>query len=574
MDVSGTADEEVDILVVGSGAGALTAAIVAADNHAQVLVIEKADQFGGTSATSGGVLWIPASHLALAAGVQDSAAEGEQYISALAQEDAEPERIRAFVEYGPEMLEYLEHQTEVRYASIPYTDYHAELPGGKMGWRSHDPLPVDGRRLGADLYRLRRTHPSGALFGRISWKAAEAAALITRGPGWQRALATTIWRYLRDVGQRVHSNRSRFLTSGNALLGGLKLSLDQRGVSLRYRTSLVSLIMHAGRVDGAVIAGAEGERRIRVRKAIILAAGGFERDQAMRSQYLHGSPNPDWSGSQEGNTGDAIRAAQAVGADVRRMDAAWWAPTIRVPSEDRARPLFYERSLPGAIMVDPQGHRFINEAASYHKVGQALAASGMQRVWVIFDREFRWRYPMGPLMPMIPDALHSRSVNALMRKAPTIAQLASQIGIDPAALQSTVERFNLYAARGEDPDFGRGQQAYDRYYGDPKVKPNPNLRPLSKAPFYALPVHPGDIGTSGGLATDAQARVLDKQGLPIAGLYAIGNSAASVMGRAYPGAGSTIGPAMTFGYIAARDATGVNRGPANLEPRSNVNLDN
>ena len=551
-------DEEVDILIVGSGAGALTAAIVAADNHATVAIVEKSDQFGGTSATSGGVIWIPASHLAKAAGADDSPEEAARYITALAGDDVDADQITAFVDNAPAMLAYLERETQVRYASIPYTDYHAELPGGKMGWRSHDPQPIDGRALGDDLDRLRPTHPAGMLFGRISWTAAEAAPLITRMPGWQKMLTKALWRHYTDFGQRLRSKRSRFLTSGNALLARLKLSLDTRKVDIRYRHALLSLIQRDGRVEGAVVQTDAGERRIRARKGVILAAGGFERDAQMRARYLTGSPNPDWSGSQSGNTGDAIRAAEAVGAVTTRMDSAWWAPTIKVPGEDRARPLFFERSLPGSMIVDSSGKRFLNEAASYHKAGEAMRAAGGGQAWILLDARFRWRYPMGPLMPMIPDWMHSSAVRALMRKADSIAELARKIGVDPTVLETTVIRYNENARVGQDPDFGRGQQPYDRYYGDQKVKPNPNLLPLEKAPFYALPINAGDIGTSGGLATDASARVLDAAGQPVAGLYAVGNSAASVMGRSYPGAGSTIGPAMTFAYIAARDATGAN----------------
>jgi 3-oxosteroid 1-dehydrogenase len=549
-------DEEMDLLVVGSGAAALTAAIVAADNHAKVAVIEKSDQFGGTSATSGGVIWIPASHLAKAAGADDSPDEAARYIDALASVDAEPDRIRAFVDNAPRMLAYMEERTEVRYASIPYTDYHAELPGGKMGWRSHDPQPIDGRRLGDDLARLRPTHPAGMLFGRISWTAAEAAPMITRMPGWRKMLIRALWRHYSDIGQRLRSRRSRFLTSGNALLARLKLSLDARHVQIRYCHALDSLIKEDGRVVGAVVRTPAGVRRIGARQGVVLAAGGFERDAAMRGRHLTGSPDPAWSGSQGGNTGDAIRAAQEMGAATRRMDSAWWAPTIKVPSEDRARPLFFERSLPGSIIVDAGGQRFLNEAASYHKAGEAMRNAGGGQAWVILDARFKWRYPMGPLMPMIPAWMHPAAVRRILRKARSIRELAPQIGVDPDVLEDSVTRFNAHASRGEDPDFGRGQQPYDRYYGDPKVTPNPNLLPLEKAPFYALPVNAGDIGTNGGLATDAWARVVDDAGRPIEGLYAIGNSAASVTGRSYPGAGSTIGPAMTFGYIAARHATG------------------
>ncbi|PTD17049.1 FAD-dependent oxidoreductase [Sphingomonas fennica] len=556
-------DHETDVLVVGSGAGALTAAIVAADNHADVLVIEKGELFGGTSATSGGVLWIPNSHLAKAAGQQDSREEAIEYISALAG-DVDPKRIEAFVDMAPAMLQYVEREANVLYNSIPYTDYHAELPGGKLGWRSHDPVPLDGRLLGDDLRWMRPTHASAMLFGKISWTAAEAAPMITRWPGWFKSLLKVLWRYYSDIGQRLKSDRARFLTGGNALVARLKLALDKRHVPLWRKAPFADLIVEDGKVVGATVVKDGRVQRIRARKGVILAAGGFERNAELRGANLRRSPDPDVSGGQPDNTGDTLLAAERAGAAVERLDSAWWAPTIKVPGEDRARPLFFERSLPGSIIVNQAGKRFTNEAASYHIVGKEMFEKNLPGAettpaYVIFDATFRSKYPMGPVMPVFPDFTMRGEVKQIVTKANSIAELAEKLGLPADALVATVERFNENSRRGEDPDFGRGHQPYDRYYGDPKVQPNPNLLPLEKAPFYALPVNPGDIGTNGGLATDSHGAVLDKQGKRIPGLYAIGNTAASVMGRSYPGAGATIGPAMTFGYAAARDLTGANQ---------------
>lgn len=553
---------EVDVLVVGSGAGGLTAAVVAADQQAEVLVVEKSNLFGGTTATSGGVIWVPGSHLAEKLGQKDTVEEAMAYICSLAGDDADPARIRAFVEAAPRMLKYLETHADIRYDSIPYTDYHAEHEGGKLGYRSHDPRPFDGRALEDEIEALRPTHASAMLFGRINWTAAEAGPMITRGKGWMRALLKVLWRYYSDIPQRLRSPRPRFLTMGNALVARLKIALNKRGVPLWLNAPMVELFSENGRVAGAVVNCGGKPVRVRARKGVILAAGGFERNRALRQQNLGGHLfNADWSGSQPNNTGEALEAALKLGAATERLDAAWWAPTIVVPGEDRARPLFFERSLPGSIIVNQAGKRFTNEAASYHIVGQDMAAQSRSGdlappAYMIFDRTFRSRYPVGPVMPGFPKFMLPRAVRGLLVEANSWEEMARKLDIPETALRLTVERFNANAAKGEDPDFGRGHNAYDRYYGDMRAGKNPNLAPLVRAPFYAMPVYPGDIGTSGGLVTDRAGAVLNRSGERIEGLYAIGNTTASVMGRSYPGAGATIAPAMTFGYLAALDATG------------------
>ena len=557
-----TWDLETDILVVGSGAGALTAAVTAADNHAAVLVIEKSDQFGGTSATSGGGVWIPASHAARAAGAQDTPEEGFEYIKSLTGNTVDDTRIWSFVRQGPAMLEYLERTTSLQFVSVPYTDYHAELPGGKHGYRTHECKPIHADTLGEDFARMRPPHPGTMLFGVVPWTMYESAPMITQAPGWRKTLAKVLWRYVSDVPQRLRSSRSRFLVFGNALVGQLKQALDRKGGKLLLNTALVSLLHDGERVYGAIATQNGKTLRIRARQGIILGAGGFERNGALRTKYLPHPTSPDWSGSQQNNTGDALVAAQAIDIATDLLDEAWWAPVIKVPDEPRARPLFYERALPGCIMVNQAGQRYMNEAASYHMAGKRMLeadapGAGTAPSWIIFDQRFRSLYPMGPIMP-VPDFLLRRGVRSMLIKADTLEALATKLNIPAGALTATVQRFNTNAQRGEDPDFGRGHQAYDRYYGDPKVKPNPNLYPLLKAPFYAMPVNPGDIGTKGGIRTDANAQALNTAGQPVPGLYAIGNTAASVMGGSYPGAGATLGPAMTFGYVAARHALRVN----------------
>lgn len=555
-------DETVDILVVGSGAGAMTAALAAVTRHANTLVIEKGDQWGGTSATSGGGVWVPNSKAAQDAGAKDSAEEAFQYVRALAAPNVPDSLIQAYITRSPEMLSWLETVSPVRYASIPYTDYHAELPGGKLGYRAHLPLPLDGRLLGDDILTMRPVHPAANLFGRMNWSLAETYPLMFRYPGWQKVLATMFWRYFSDVPQRLRSRTDRYLTQGNALAGGLKLALTQNNVPVRLNTRLVDLISEDGKVTGALVDEDGRTKRIRASKGIILGAGGFERNAALRKEHF-GSDSTTRSGSQVNNTGDALLAAMKLGGATRNLDQAWWAPVFCVPGEERARPTFMERAFPGSIIVNQAGKRYMNEAASYHIVGHEMATKNTPEAstdpsYVVFDATFRAKYPMGPLMPIIPDWAQAPGVRKMLKKADSIEDLARQIGVPVGALKNTVESFNAGADRGEDPEFQRGAAAYDNFYGDPRVQPNPNLAPIRKAPFYALPIYPGDIGTSGGLVTDENARVLDANDRPINGLYAIGNTAASSMGGSYPGAGVTIGPAMTFGYAAALHATGAN----------------
>jgi 3-oxosteroid 1-dehydrogenase len=432
-----------------------------------------------------------------------------------------------------------------------------------MGYRSHETNTLHASALKPrDFQSLRPTHPSAALFGFIPWTTMEAAPMVTRGPGWIGTMARVLWRYYSDIPQRLRSRRSRFLVFGNAIAGYLKLALDRYGGEMWLEAPLVGLVREGEAVVGARVRRNGKILSIRARKGVVLGAGGFEQNQAMRDRYLPGEGRTEWSGGQENNTGDAIEAGIAIGAATDLMSEAWWAPTLSVPGEARGRPLFYERALPGNIIVDQSGRRYMNEARSYDVAGKAMIDADRLNgrttpSWIVLDARFRKKYPMGPLMPVLPDWVHPKAVRRMMLKAPTIRDLAAKMGVAPGVLEKTIERFNGFARAGEDLDFGRGSAAYDRYYGDQSVKPNPTLAPIDEPPFYALKVYPGDIGTKGGLATDEKARVLDGTGQVIPGLYAIGNNAASVMGPAYPGAGSTLGPAMTFGYVAVRHALGI-----------------
>ena len=552
---------ETDVLVAGSGAGGLTAALVAATSGKRVIVVEKADHWGGASATSGGFLWIPASHLGAGQGADDSPEDAYTYLRHVTDAVVTDASLRAFIRGGREMLEWLERHSEVRYRSIPYTDYRPTIPGARLGFRTHDVLPMDGRSLGPALNTLRPSAPAVLLFNRIAFTMDDVFPLLHRPPGWQRVLLRVLARYYRDVGQRLKSPRNRFLAAGNALLGRLRVSLDRQDVAVWLRAPLTELVCDpaGGRVTGAIVER-DGERlRIAARLGVILATGGFEANAALRRQYLPGAWPPRCSGSIDSNTGDGTLAAHRIGAALGNMDSAWWGPMLTLPDEPRARLLTFERALPGSIIVNQAGRRFMNEAMAYDLAGRRMVeadvpGAGTAPSWFLFDERYRRRYPVGPLMPRIPIRLHQRGLRQVLVRADRWTALAKHTALPAAALEETIEEFNRHAAAGRDPAYGRGSSAYDRFYGDPMVRPNPNLAPLATPPFYAIPIQPGDIGTNGGLKINEHAQVIDERALPIAGLYATGNTTASVMGHSYPGAGATLGPAMAFGFIAAQHA--------------------
>ena len=554
----------VDMLIVGSGAGGLLSALVAAENHANVLVIEKESLWGGTSATSGAGIWIPASDQARAEGFDDNVDDAFAYVRTLSKDNVPDENIRSYVTNASKMLRWMGDNTDIQYCAFPYPDYHAENPGGSpTGYRTHMPLPMDGRKLGKDVETLRFASPAASLFGYLNWHFDETYILLFRQPGWWWHLTKSLARYWLDWPFRFKSSKDRRLTLGNALVGGIRMALNKKNVPVWLNSPLEELVQKDGKVIGAIVNRQGRKILVRARKGVILAAGGFEKNAEMRNEHAPLYPNALYSGGTSGNTGDSIKAGMSVGAETLNMQSAWAAPVFYVPGEDRGRLCTIERALPGSIMVNQKGERYLNEAASYHVVGQQMARREQEHgdaspSWFVFDHEYRHKYPVGPLLPIMPDWFQRGEVQAILKKGKSIADLAGDMGIDQVALETTISRFNENAAKGEDPDFHRGAAAYDKLYGDPRVTPNPCLRPLTKGPFYAMPIYPGDIGTNGGLMTDDKARVIGENGKPIAGLYAVGNNAASAMGESYPGAGVTIGPALTFGYIAARDALGVN----------------
>ncbi|WP_093559265.1 FAD-dependent oxidoreductase [Pseudoduganella namucuonensis] len=565
MNANAKQDATFDVVVIGSGAGAMTAAIRAADQGLSVVVIEQSDQYGGTSAVSGGAVWIPNNHQIAALGGSDSADEALAYLKAATRGEVAEERLRAYVDGAPRMVRYLEEKTRLRYRAVPaYADYYQDLAGAKPGFRSMDPMPFHAAELGPEFLRLREQSPGMLVFGRMTMTTFEAHTLMSRMHGWKKVALGMGLRYWLDLPWRLRSRRDRRLAMGNALVGALRRSMMDRNIPLWLDTAFESLHMDGGRITGVALRRDGRPLRVDAARAVILAAGGFERNQEMRERYLPTPTSSRWSATPPVNSGAGIRAGMAVGAAVALMDQAWWTPTVAVPGEEKQRGLFFERHLPHSIVVNGRGQRFANEAGPYLDFVDAMYADHAKTgatlpAWLIFDAEFRRKYPCGPMLPgsVRPDGkLPPEWLGTVYHRADTLAGLARQIGVDAEGLARSVELNNSYAATGEDLQFGKGGNAYDRFYGDPSVRPNCCIGPISRGPFYAVPLDAGEIGTKGGLLTNEHAMVLDLAGAPIPGLYAIGNTSASITGRSYPGAGATLGPAMTFGFIAANHISG------------------
>lgn len=554
-------DQEVELLLVGSGAGAMTAALRAAHAGKNVLIVEKSARYGGTSASSGGGLWIPCNHLMPGVSVKDSREEAMQYMNALAAGEVAQENIEAFVDQGPRMLKWMEDNSRVSYMAMEhYADYYQSIEGSKPGARSIDPYPYEAKFLGDEFTNMEESHPQTRVMGLMGYTNLEGAVLLSKAPGWFRLVLQLSLKYFSDIFWRLRSRRSRRLVMGNALIGRLRHSLLDHSVRLWLSSPVKELIVEETKVVGVVIEKAGRQQRIKASLGVILGAGGFEHNQQLREQYLPSPTQARWSSASPINTGDMLIAGREAGAAVHLMDEAWWGPSVVMDGEDRSRQLFTERSMPGCIMVNKEGRRFFNESVAYTSAVQAMYGEGNLPSFAIFDSRYKREYPFGPLLP---DGMHlnwmqpRRFKNNFLKKADTIEELATSLGVSAEPLADTVSRFNGFAESGKDQDFDRGEDAYDLIYGDVRIQPNPCLAPISEGPFYGVEVYPGDIGTKGGLLTNAHAQVLNTEGEIIKGLYAIGNTSASVTGRHYPGAGATLGPAMTFGFVAAEHACGL-----------------
>lgn len=563
---TGDRSESVDVLVVGSGNGGLTAALC---NHLMgagaVLIIEKAEKIGGTSAMSGGGIWIPGSHYAQQEGAEDSLEQARLYLQhALAGEDIPPELIESYLVNAPKMLKFMHDRTHVRYQSLAhYPDYYSTLPGAKPGHRSLEPEPVNASVLGSHFRYLIFTHHMMRMFGLIHFTQVEAQVLMLRLPGWIKVMASMIGHYLLDIPWRFKSRISRRLCCGSAGVARLFLSVIEQGIPIWFDAAMSDLIVEDGRVVGAEVLRSGRLVQVRARKGVVLAAGGFEHHQAMREQYLPKPTDARWSAGAITNTGDAIRAGIKHGAATRMLKNAWWCTTLCVPGEPAPRLSIMEKSFPGSCVVNAAGQRFANESQNYMAFQQCQfeahhESSPCVPAYHIFDARCRRNYLIGPMMTqsMKPDwrIPNKWFTSGFVGKAATIEALARQMGIDPGGLQQTIEKMHRYAKTGVDEDFRRGESEYDRYYADPGIKPNPCLAPIDEGPFYAMRIEAGDFGTAGGLATNTDAQVLQEDGSAIAGLFAIGNCSAAILST-YPGPGATLGPAMTMGYQAAKKIT-------------------
>ncbi len=558
-----TWDREVDVLVVGTGNGALTSALCNWEMGSKdLLIVEKTDKVGGTSASSGGGIWIPANHYAKACGAEDSIEDAKTYLmGTLFGEDVPEEMIDAYLENGPKMLKFLSDRTDVRYESLEhYPDYYTNYDGARAGHRSLEPAPIDMSELGDDWKNVRWSHHMMRMFNRIHFTQVEAHSIMTQAPGWKSLLAKLLVSYVTDLGWRMKTPVARRLCTGSAGVARLYLSVKKRGIPLEFNTRFVSLIAEGTQILGAQLEHDGKKTTIRARKGVVLGAGGFEKNQALREQYLPAPTDASWSAGNPANEGDALLAGLAVGAKTRLMKDAWWTTTLCVPDEPTPRLSIMEKSFPGSCVVNKAGKRFANESQNYMAFQKELFATHSDETpnapaWQIFDARFRRNFMVGPLMTaaMKPDWQIPKKWfdTGFVAKANTIRELASVMGIDPDGLEETIGKMNDFARTGVDEDFHRGESAYDRYYADPAIKPNPCLAPIDEAPFYAMRIEAGDFGTLGGLDTDTNGRVKCEAGGVFEGLFAVGNSSAAIL-PTYPGPGATLGPAMTMAYQSAK----------------------
>ncbi|OAE98948.1 3-oxosteroid 1-dehydrogenase [Bradyrhizobium centrolobii] len=554
-------DLSCDVLVVGSGAGGLSTAITARKAGLDVIIIEKDQYFGGTTAFSGGVLWIPGNRHARDAGVTDSREAARTYLKHETGNHFDDAAIDAFLDAGPRMLDFFEKETEAKFILSAYPDYHPDVEGGAKLGRSVTAAPYDARALGEDIRRLRPPLETITFIGMMFNSSNDELKhffRVTRSLTSAIYVAKRLASHLKDL---LLYRRGVKITSGNALVARLaKTALDLR-IPLLTNTPAQRLIGGNGTVAGAVVSDAKGEYRIMARRAVVLASGGFPHDAVRIARAYphlarggeHLSPTP------AANTGDGIRMAEQVGGtcDIRFTNAAAWMPVSRVRLGERTGvfPHLVDRYKPGVVAVNRQGRRFTNESESYHDVGAAMIADGAgskeTAAWLICDHATIRKYGLGYAKPApVPVGIFVR--NGYLKRGATLRELAGASGIDADGLEKTVRAYNESAVHGIDREFKRGSTAFNRYLGDAEHKPNPNVAPIGGGPYYALKIIMGDLGTFDGLTTDVVGRVLLRDGAAIPGLYAVGNDRASIMGGNYPGAGITLGPIMTFGYITGR----------------------
>jgi len=555
--------EEYDVIVVGSGAAGMVAALTAAHQGLSAVVIEKAAHFGGSTARSGGGVWIPNNEILKRDGVTDTADAARTYLHTIIGDVVAPERIDTYLNRAPEMLSFVLQNTPLEMCWVPgYSDYYPETPGGRPGGRSIEPKPFDAKKLGPDMPGLEPAYGKVPLNVVVMQQDYVRLNQLKRHP---RGVLRSLKVGIRSVWSNMRGKN--LVGMGRALIAPLRIGLQDAGVPVLLNTALTDLYYEDGVVRGVYVRDMnEPEiaepRLIRVRRAVILGSGGFEHNEQMRVKYQRGPITTEWTVGAAANTGDGIVAAEKLGAALELMEDAWWGPTV--PLEGAPWFALSERNSPGSIIVNMSGQRFMNESMPYveacHQMygGQYGHGDGPGEnipAWLLFDQQYRNRFIFAGLQPgqRIPTKWLDSGV---IVKASTLEELAQKTNLPIEGLRATIERFNGFARTGVDEDFHRGESAYDRYYGDPTNKPNPNLGEISHPPYYAAKMVPGDLGTKGGIRTDIHGRALRDDDSVIEGLYAAGNVSSPVMGHTYPGPGGTIGPAMTFGYLAALHIAG------------------
>ncbi len=555
--------QEFDVVVVGSGAAGMVAALTAAHQGLSTVVVEKAPHYGGSTARSGGGVWIPNNEVLRRDGVSDTADAARTYLHGIIGDVVEPERIDTYLDRGPEMLSFVLKNTPLKMCWVPnYSDYYPESPGGRPGGRSIEPKPFDAKKLGADLDGLEPPYGKVPLNVVVMQQDYVRLNMLKRHPrGVLRSLkvgARTVW---------AKATGKNLVGMGRALIAPLRVGLQKAGVPVRLNTAFTDLYVEDGVVRGIYVRDTDAPESaepelIRARRGVILGSGGFEHNEQMRVKYQRAPITTEWTVGAKANTGDGIIAGEKLGAALDIMEDAWWGPTVPLVGA----PWFAlsERNSPGSIIVNMSGRRFMNESMPYVEAchhmyggeyGQGPGPGENIPAWLIFDQEYRDRYIFAGLQAgqRIPKKWMESGV---IVTADSLEELATKAGLPADALADTVDRFNGFARSGTDEDFHRGESAYDRYYGDPTNKPNPNLGEINRGPYYAAKMVPGDLGTKGGIVTDVHGRALRDDRSVIEGLYAAGNVSAPVMGHTYPGPGGTIGPAMAFGYLAALHIAG------------------
>jgi succinate dehydrogenase/fumarate reductase flavoprotein subunit len=563
-------DREVDVIVIGAGAAGMTAAIVSKTEGLEPLVLEKTDQVGGTSAWSVGMMWFVDSTPMQAAGFEDSFDKARKYFAATVGSTVDRSLQDAYISQGRVALDYLVRHSELKVVAVDYPDYSPELEGGMFG-RAHAPLEFDGRKLGEHFKDLRAPLPAFAPFGGMMLDLVDLLHFlsVTRSA---RSFFHVLKRFSRYGVDRLSHHRGTRLVGGNALIARLYKTVIDRNVEVWLQASVTRLIMNDGKVVGAEVSRDSRTIRVHAHRGAIIATGGYPGNLTMRQEHSR-EPTVELTLGLESNVGDGIRLGLSAGGQLDRNsnDTGYYVPVSVFMDEAGRRTLWghfmLDRPKPGFIAVGRDGNRFTNEAASYHAFTLGMFNAGVVPAFLVADAQAVKKYGIGIILPGAR-SLKRYEKQGYLYSGRTLAELADKAGIDADKLAVSVARNNRFAAGGIDEDFGKGSSAYNMYKGDPTHKPNACLGPIERGPFYALKLMPGDFGTSRGLVTGARGEVLDKQNRPIPGLYACGNDMNSPVGGHYIGAGITLGPALTFGYLAAMALVGNDRSDIPVRPEA------